>query len=120
MSDHKHHVPEDHWDDDETEQGRGEPDVRVGMHSLEVHDERPAVERMGYNGLVWRTSIEDGRVTAIDVSHYCPGPGHTDPMGLRAWDDVPTAVQKTILGALGAQRPTDVVDIMATEEVAER
>lgn len=120
MSDEtKYSIPDDHWDE-EPETGSQQPDVRVGTHFLEIHDERPAAERMGYNGLVWHPLIEDGRITAVNVDDYCPGPGHTDPMGLRAWDDVPPSVRKTILDALGAEKATDVVDIKATEEAAER
>jgi len=115
----KYSVEDGHWDEDADSESRSS-DVRVGTHHLEIYDERPHVERRGYNGLVWRPLIEDGRITAVDVQHYCPGPGHTDPMGLRAWDEVPPSVRETILDALGAEKATDVVDIQATEEAAER
>lgn len=118
--DTKYSIPDDHWDEDEEDSPESRRNVRVGTHFLEIYDERPHVERMGYNGLVWHPLIEDGRITAVDVQHYCPGPGHTDPMGLRAWDEVPPSVRETVLDALGAEKATDVVDIRATEEAAER
>jgi len=117
MTDHTKYgdrIPDDAWVDDEPEQHEDEP-IEVD-HFITIKDERDAIER--YNGLVWRPIIEDGVVTAVDKSHYCPGPGHTDPMGCVAWSDVPTPVQKAILQALNTSEK-QAVDIEATEEAAE-
>ncbi|RLM32648.1 hypothetical protein [Haloarcula sp. Atlit-120R] len=93
--------------------------VNVGTHYLTVNDEREAIEQ--YNGLQWTFVIEAGTITAVDCSHYCPGPGHVDPMGFRAWDDVPELVRDEALSALnGHGREGDVVDIEAVDEAAER
>lgn len=115
----KYEIPEDHeWaDEKQPENGREEPRVRVGMHFLETYDERESIER--YNGLVWSPVIDDGTITGVGVSHYCPGPSHTDPMGFRAWDDVPGAVKRKILLALNATDESEIVDVEATREVAD-
>lgn len=113
----KYSVPEDHWDEDEDPPDDTSPVVNVSMHSLVVNDERPVIER--YNGLQWRFLIDEGTITAVDKSHYCPGPGHVDPMGFRAWSDVPETVKRVVLRELNATEASEVVDVEATEEVAE-
>lgn len=115
----KYEIPDGHeWaDEKDQENGREEPRVRVGTHFLEIYDERESIEQ--YNGLVWSPLIDDGMITGVAVSHYCPGPSHTDPMGFRAWDDVPTSVQRKILNALNATDARDIVDVEETREVAD-
>lgn len=115
----KYSVSDDHeWDDEkQQENGRDKPRVRVGMHFLEIYDERECIER--YNGLVWSPVLDEGTITAVAVDHYCPGPSHTDPMGYRAWGDVPAIVQREILTALNVRNASEVVDIEATREVAD-
>lgn len=108
-------IPDDAWTADEPDHPEDQA-IEIDHH-IRIKDERDAIER--YNGLVWRPVIKDGVVTAIDKSHYCPGPGHTDPMGFVAWSDVPGPVQKAILQALRANTAEEVVDIEATEEVAD-
>lgn len=82
-----------------------------------VDAERECIER--YNGLVWCPVLDEGTITAVAVDHYCPGPSHTDLMGFREWDDVPTRVQQKILTALNVRNASEVVDIEATSEVIE-
>lgn len=108
-------IPDDAWTAEEAEHPEDEA-IEIDHH-IRIYDERDAIER--YNGLVWRPIIDDGVVTAIDKSHYCPGRGHTDPMGFVGWSEVPGPVQKTILQALGVTSAEEVVDTDATEEVAE-
>lgn len=103
-------------DDDFQEEPASEA-VTVAHHMLTINDERDAIDR--YNGLKWRFIIDDGTITAVDKSHYCPGPGHTDPMGFRAWGDVPSLVQKRVLEEMNASSADEIVDIGATEEAAE-
>jgi hypothetical protein len=120
MSEHKYSVPDDHWEDGSEEDPEPQaPAVRTGTHFIEIYDERPAVERMGYNGLVWTPVIDEGTITAVAVDHYCPGPMHTDPMGYRAWEAVPPSVKQAMLDALNADDAEAVVDIEATREVAD-
>lgn len=112
----KYSVDDGHWEmDDEPE--HPEDQAIETSHHIRINDERDSIER--YNGLQWWCIVEDGVVTAIDKSHYCPGPGHTDPMGFRGWSDVPGPVQKAILNELNASGAEDVIDIEATEDVAE-
>jgi hypothetical protein len=93
--------------------------VAVGTHYLTVNDEREAIE--DYNGLQWTFVTEQGTITAVDCSHYCPGPGHVDPMGFRAWGDVPEAVRNEALSALnGHGCESEGVDIEAINDAAER
>lgn len=114
----KYSVPDDHWEeDDEQELEPKERPVRVGTHILEVYDEREDAHR--YNGIVYQPIIEDGTIMAVALGHYCPGPSSRDPMGFRAWGDVPAPVRRTILDALNAEAD-DIVDVEATEEVAGR
>lgn len=99
-----------------------EPDpadhVDVGTHYLTVNDERPAIE--DYNGLQWTFVTDDGTITAVDCAHYCPGPGHVDPMGFRRWGEVPDPVREAALSALnGHGRENEVVDQQAIDEAAE-
>jgi len=89
--------------------------VEVGTHYLTVNDERPAIE--DYNGLQWTFVTEHGTITAVDCAHYCPGPTHVDPMGLRTWDEVPEPVRDEALSALNAHGRED--EIVATEQIAE-
>jgi hypothetical protein len=115
----KYSIPDDYeWaDEKEQEQGRDKPRVYTDHHVLVMNDEREEIDR--YNGLQWYFLIDDGTITGVDVSHYCPGPGHTDPMGFVGWSDVPDRVQRAVLRELNAREVSDVVDIEATEEVAE-
>lgn len=115
----KYEIPDDYeWaDEKEPEQGRDKPRVYANTHTLVINDEREEIER--YEGLQWYFLIDDGVVTGVDLGHYCPGPSHTDPMGFVAWSDVPDQVQRTVLRELNAREAEDVVDIEATEEVAE-
>lgn len=107
---------EDHdWESDDEQ-----PDpevVNVGHHHLTILDTREEIER--YNGLEWRIIIEDGMVTIVDVGHYCPGPGHIDPIGFVAWNDVPEPVKTIILDELNAESAEEVVDIQAINELGE-
>jgi len=113
-----HLVDDDAFEEEEPET-EPDPRVEVGTHFLEINDEREAIEK--YNGLVWSFLIDDGTVTAVSVSHYCPGPGHTDPMGFRSWDAVPGRVKRKGISALnGLGREDEVVDIQAVNEAAER
>lgn len=116
----KYEVAEDHeWaDEQEPEQGREKPRVHVDMHLLVINDEREEIER--YNGLQWSFMFDDdGMIYGVDVRHYCPGPGHVDPMGFVSWDDVPNQVRRTVLRELNATHSRGVVDIESTREVAE-
>ena len=114
----KYSVPDGHWDAiDEADSAAAAPPVSVGNHALWINDEREEIER--YDGLQWWFIIEDGTITGIDLGHYCPGPSHIDPMGFRAWDDVPEAVQRVVLRELNADSAEDVVDFEACAEVAE-
>lgn len=114
----KYEIPDDHeWADEKQEKGRDKPRVHVAHHFLTINDEREEIER--YNGLEWSFFFRDGMVAGVDVSHYCPGPSHTDPMGFVAWSDVPEQVRRTLLRELHAREASDVVDIEATEEGAE-
>lgn len=108
IEDHDWTEPES-WDD-------GEPaaSVDVHMHSLVVNHEP---EESRYNGLQYWFLIDDGTITGVDKQHYCPGPGHTDPMDFVAWGDVPAAVRRTVLAELNAESADEVVDVEATEEV---
>lgn len=112
----KYHVPDDHWEDDSEPEPVTAP-VEVSRHTLAVNDESDQIGR--YNGIQWHFVIDEGTITACDKSHYCPGPGHTDPMGFRAWGDVPDRVQRVVLRELNVSTAPEVVDIEATEEVAE-
>jgi len=110
-------------DDDafEVDEGEVEPEpvAEVRSHFLEVKDERDEIEK--YNGLLWSFVLEDGTITAVSVSHYCPGPSHTDPMGFRSWDAVPGRVKRKGISALnGLGREDEIVDIEAVNEAAER
>lgn len=114
---HKYSIPDDHWDDEDEDEPTN-PDVYTGSHVLYINDERDEIER--YNGLQWWFLFDEGVITGIDVSHYCPGPGHTDPMGFRRWDDVPAPVQAQVLTELNAESTDEVVDIEAVNDVADR
>lgn len=98
---------------------REDPRVSVGTHYLTVNDERDEIEK--YNGLQWTfVMLDDGTITAVDCAHYCPGPGHTDPMGFRRWDQVPRRVQRKALRALnGLGREAEIVDEEQINEAAE-
>ena len=110
-------IDDDHWEEvDEDDDTEETTHVSV-RHTMRVNDERPEIDR--YNGFVWWVIIEDGVVTAIEQSHYCPGPGHTDPMGFREWGDVPTEVRDAILESMNADSVTEVVDIERCAEAAE-
>lgn len=112
------HLEDHDWsEDDDFQEEPASEAVEVSRHTLVINDERDAIDR--YNGLKWMFLIDEGIVTAIDKSHYCPGPGHTDPMGFEGWSDVPSLVQKRVLEEMNASRAEDVVDIDRTEEVAE-
>jgi len=116
----KYSIPDDHeWADENTgENGRDRPRVHVATHHLLVNDEREEIDR--YDGLQWRFLFDDsGKIHAVDLSHYCPGPTHTDPMGFVAWNDVPDRVRQTVRRALNARVDEEIVDIPATREVAE-
>lgn len=120
MSDEtKYSVPDGHWEKYDEDDEPAESDaVEVGMHFLEIYDERQSIDR--YNGLVWHFVFDDdNRITGVDLSHYCPRPGHTDPMGFRRWDQVPIAVQEAVLDALNADRADEVVDRDACAEVVD-
>lgn len=100
-----------------------EPDpadrVEIGTHYLTVNDERETIE--DYNGLQWTFVTDAGTITAVDCAHYCPGPSHVDPMGLRAWGEVPEPVRNEALSALnGHGRESEVVDVEAINDAAER
>lgn len=112
----KYDIPDDHWSKTAEPEPANAP-VEVSRHTLVVNDESDQIDR--YNGIQWRFVIEGGTITACDKSHYCPGPGHTDPMGFRAWGDIPDRVQRSVLRELNANAAPQVVDIEATEEVAE-
>ena len=114
----KYNVPDGHWDDPEPEEPPEDPHVYTDSHILSVNDERPEIEK--YDGLQWWFLIDDGMITGIDLSHYCPGPSHTDPIGFRAWEDVPGRVQRVVLRELNAADASEVVDIEACAEVADR
>lgn len=116
----KYQIRDDHeWaDEKEPEQGREKPRVHVDMHLLVINDEREEIER--YNGLQWRFIFDGDRmINGVDVSHYCPGPSHVDPMGFVSWDDVPDQVRRVVLRDLNADDASEVVDIEATREIAE-
>ena len=113
----KYNPDTSHWDADDEDEPEPDPAVRVGNHSLWINDERDAIER--YDGLQWWFVIEDGLITGIDLSHYCPGPSHTDPIGWRAWEDVPEPVQNVVLWELNAEEASEVVDFDACREVAD-
>lgn len=115
----KYALSDDHeWaDEQEAAQERDTPRVTVDMHTLVINDEREEIER--YNGLQWWFVIADGLITGVDVSHYCPGPGHTDPMGFVSWADVPKQVQSAVLRELNARDAGEVVDIEAIADIAE-
>lgn len=115
----KYSVPDGHWEPDESDDhdGSDESPVSVDIH-LDVCDEREEIE--GYNGFRWTFVFNDeGMIHGVDKSHYCPGPGHTDPMGFRAWADVPEEVCEVVLERMNADEASEIVDIEATEEVAE-
>ena len=105
-------IDDDHWD--EVDEEPAHVSVR---HTMRINDERPEIDR--YNGFVWWVIIEDGVVRAIEQSHYCPGPGHTDPMGFREWEDVPQEVQNEILDAINAEAAGGHIDFVACAEAAE-
>jgi len=106
-----------HWDeDDDPPQVDEDAPVSVGHHSLEVRDERDSIER--YNGFTWSAVIEDGQIVAVDQQHYCPGPGHTDPMGFSRWDEVPQLVRKQFLASLNGTED-EVVNVERVNEAGE-
>ncbi|WP_135306317.1 hypothetical protein [Haloarcula amylovorans] len=109
----------DALDEDTNPAPEPEPAVEVGTHFLTVNDERDAIE--DYNGLQWSFVIEQGTIIAVDCAHYCPGPGHVDPMGFRAWGDVPQLVREEALSALnGHGREDEIVDVESIDQAAER
>lgn len=112
----KYSVSDGHLEEDEQDREPAGPAVEVDHHLI-VNDERDEIER--YNGLQWRFIFEDAEIVAVDKSHYCPGPGHTDPMGFRAWSDVPETVQNAVLQTMNADGASEVVNLEECEEVAE-
>lgn len=106
---------QDHeWTDPEPDPVDPDGPVEVSHHLLTINDERESIEK--YNGLQWSFVIDDGTITAVGKSHYCPGPSHVDPMGSVAWDDVPGLVQRAALRELNGTTE-EIVDVEATEEV---
>lgn len=103
---------EDHeWTEPPEPGDEGHP-VEVGHHMLTIKDERESIET--YDGFQWSFLIDDGTITAVDQSHYCPGPSHVDPMAFVAWGDVPEAVQRVALREMNGA-VEEVVDVEATE-----
>lgn len=113
----KYEIPDDYeWaDEKEPDEPEAQP-VTVGTHFLTVNDERDGIEK--YNGLQWSFLIDEGTITAVDKSHYCPGPSHMDPIGFAAWSDVPRQVRECALDALNGS-VEEIVDVEAVDEAAE-
>ncbi|MWG36530.1 hypothetical protein [Halomarina oriensis] len=112
----KYAVPEGHWDEDTGDDAGDDEPVYVDTHFLTINDERDSIER--YNGLQYDFVLEDGVIVGIHQSHYCPGPGHTDPMGYVAWGELPRTVRLTALDALHERSPRHCVDVEACAEAA--